>query len=144
MALITRFVVIRRYGGCTLPRQRSLTLTDHELRLMNALWDREEATVADVVYSLEPPPLAYTTVLSTLRTLEDKGFVTHSKSGRAFVYRPVVKRSDAASSLLDTLLDRFFGSSPGVLAMALLEDRRLSKKDLARLQRVIDGKKGTQ
>lgn len=111
---------------------------------MNALWDREEATVADVVDSLEPPPLAYTTVLSTLRTLEDKGFVTHSKSGRAFVYRPVVKRSDAASSLLDTLLDRFFGSSPGVLAMALLEDKRLSKKDLARLQRVIDGKKGTQ
>ncbi|HKU66207.1 MAG TPA: BlaI/MecI/CopY family transcriptional regulator [Candidatus Baltobacteraceae bacterium] len=127
-----------------MPRGRSLTLTDHELRLMNVLWDREEATVADVVDSLEPPPLAYTTVLSTLRTLEEKGFVAHSKSSRAFVYRPLVKRSEAAGSLLDTLLDRFFGNSPGVLAMTLLEDKRLSKKDLARLQRVIDGKKGAR
>ena len=123
-----------------MPRRRSLTLTDHELRLMNVLWQRESATVSDVADALEPPNLAYTTVLSTMRTLEEKGYVTHEKSGRAFVYRPLVKRDDAASSLLDTLLDRFFANSPGVLALTLLDDKRLSKKDLARLKQVIDRK----
>ncbi len=127
-----------------MPRQRSLTLTDHELRLMNVLWDRNSASVSEVVDALEAPPLAYTTVLSTMRTLEDKGYVAHRKSGRAFIYRPLVKRDDAANSLLDTLLDRFFANSPGVLALTLLENRRLSKKDLARLKQVIERKGGSK
>lgn len=127
-----------------MPRKPSLTLTDHELRLMNVLWQHKEATVADVVDALEPPPLAYTTVLSTMRTLEEKGYVAHAKSGRAFVYRPLVERDDAATSLLDTLLDRFFANSPGVLALTLLEDKRLSKKDLARLKQVIERKGGAK
>ena len=123
-----------------MPRQRSLTPTDHELRLMNVLWDRKRATVAEVVEALGPPPLAYTTVLSTMRTLEEKGYVAHKKSGRAFVYHPLVERDDAATSLLDTLLDRFFSNSPGILALALLEDKRLSKRDVARLKLVIERK----
>jgi len=123
-----------------MPRRRSLILTDHELRLMNVLWDRKQATVGEVADALDAPPLAYTTVLSTMRTLEEKGYVAHRKSGRAFVYRPLVQRDDAATSLLDTLLDRFFANSPGVLAMTLLEDKRLSKKDLARLKQVIEQK----
>lgn len=124
-----------------MPRKRAVTLTNHELRLMNVLWERERATVADIVAALDPPPLAYTTVMTTLGTLEDKGYVAHAKSGRAFVYRPLVERSDAATSLLDTLLDRFFRSSPGVLALTLLEDERLSDEDIAKLKRVIARKK---
>ncbi len=124
-----------------MPRKRSETLTDHELRLMNVLWKRASATVADIVESLEPPPLAYTTVMTTLGTLEAKGYVSHSKSGRAFVYRPIVERAQAATSLLDTLLERFFGSSPGVLALSLIEDERLSDDDVAKLKRVIAQKK---
>ncbi len=123
-----------------MPRRRSLTLTDHELRLMNVLWQRKSAAISEVVEALEPPYLAYTTVLSTMRTLEEKGYVSHEKSGRAFVYHPLVKREEAANSLLDTLLDRFFADSPGVLALTLLEDRRLSKKDLARLKQAIEQK----
>ncbi len=123
-----------------MPRRRSLTLTDHELRLMNVLWQRKSAAISEVVEALEPPYLAYTTVLSTMRTLEEKGYVSHEKSGRAFVYYPLVKREEAANSLLDTLLDRFFADSPGVLALTLLEDRRLSKKDLARLKQAIEQK----
>ena len=123
-----------------MPRERSLTLTDHELRLMTVLWERREGTVAEVVASVGPPPLAYTTVLTTLSTLEDKGYVVHRKQGRAFVYRPLVKRADAATSLLDTLLDRFFGNSPGVLAMSLLEDGRLSRRDIARLKQALERK----
>ncbi len=124
-----------------MPRQRAVTLTNHELRLMNVLWDRRSATVADIVGALDPPPLAYTTVMTTLGTLEDKGYVAHSKSGRAFVYRPLVDRSHAATSLLDTLLERFFGNSPGGLALALLEDERLSDDDIAKIKRVIARKK---
>jgi BlaI family transcriptional regulator, penicillinase repressor len=124
-----------------MPRERAVTLTNHELRLMNVLWERQAATVADIVGVLPPPPLAYTTVMTTLGTLEDKGYVTHAKAGRAFVYRPLIERSEAATSLLDTLLDRFFGSSPGVLALSLLEDERLSDEDVANLKRVIARKK---
>ncbi|MEO7202334.1 MAG: BlaI/MecI/CopY family transcriptional regulator [Candidatus Tumulicola sp.] len=64
-------------------RKKSLTLTDHELRLMDVLWERGRATVADVVDGLLPPPLAYTTVLTTLRTLEQKGYVAYEGEGRA-------------------------------------------------------------
>ncbi len=124
-----------------MPRERAVTLTNHELRLMNVLWERQAATVADIVGVLPPPPLAYTTVMTTLGTLEDKGYVTHAKAGRAFVYRPLIERSEAATSLLDTLLDRFFGSSPGVLALSLLEDERLSDEDIAKFKRVIARKK---
>jgi predicted transcriptional regulator len=124
-----------------MPRKQSETLTSHELRLMNVLWERASATVADIVAAIGSPPLAYTTVLTTLGTLEAKGYVAHEKAGRAFLYRALVKRSEAATSLLDTLLDRFFGNKPGVLALALLEDERLSEADIATLTRMIERKK---
>jgi BlaI family transcriptional regulator, penicillinase repressor len=124
-----------------MPRKRAVALTPHQLRLMNVLWDRKRATVAEIVAALEPPPLAYTTVMTTLGALESKGYVAHTKTGRAFVYRPLVERSDAATSLLNTLLERFFGSSPGVLAMRLVEDERFSDEELARLRSLIARKK---
>ena len=126
-----------------MPRERALTLTDHELRLMNVLWARRKATVSDVVDGLDAPPLAYNTVLTTLRTLEEKGYVAHGKLGRAFVYRPLVERADAAGSLLSVLLDRFFGNSPGALATAMLDEGRLSKREIATLRAAIEKKERT-
>ena len=70
-------------------RKKALILTDHELRLMEVLWRLGRATVADVVDLLPPPPLAYSTVLTTLRTLEQKGYITHQEDGRAYVYHAV-------------------------------------------------------
>jgi predicted transcriptional regulator len=120
-----------------LPRRKSPVLTDHELRLMEILWRRERATVAEVVEALPAPPLTYSTVLTTLRTLERKGHVTHEEDGRAFVYRPSVQRSDAARSAVRHVLDRFFASSPGALAVALLDDARLTDGDLAHVKRIL-------
>ena len=125
-----------------MPRKKSLILTDHELRLMEVLWQRMKATVADVVDALPPPPLAYSTVLTTLRTLEQKGYVAHEADGRAYVYRPVVERDAAAKSAMRHLVDRFFGNSPGDLAVALLDDARLSGPDVAKIKRLLARRKG--
>ena len=120
-----------------MPRKKSPTLTDHELRLMNVLWRESRGTVADVLAGLEPPPLAYSTVLTTLRTLEQKGYIEHEEDGRAYVYRPLVARDEAAKSATRHLLDRFFGSSPGALAVTLLDGTQLTESDVAKIQRLL-------
>jgi predicted transcriptional regulator len=125
-------------------RKKSLILTDHELRLMEVLWHREEATVADVVEALPPPALAYSTVLTTLRTLEQKGYIAHEEDGRAYVYHPVVQRDDAAKSAMRHLVDRFFGSSPGDLAVTLLDEAPLSDADVAKIRRLLQRRKGAK
>ena len=125
-------------------RKKSLILTDHELRLMEVLWKRRRATVADVVDSLAPPPLAYSTVLTTLRTLEQKGYITHEEEGRAYVYCPVVARDEAAKSAMHHLLNRFFGNSPGALAMTLLDETHLSDEDAATIKRMLARRKASQ
>lgn len=123
-------------------RKKALVLTDHELRLMEVLWEKRRATVADVTSSLPPPPLAYNTVLSTMRTLEQKGYVKHEESGRAFVYRPAVERGDAAKSALKHVMARFFQNSPNALAVTLLDDVPLSQADRERIRELLERKKG--
>ena len=124
-----------------MPRKKSATLTDHELRLMNVLWREGRGTVADVLAGLEPPPLAYSTVLTTLRTLEQKGYIAHEEDGRAYVYRPLIQRRDAARSALDQLLGRFFGNSPGALAVTLLDETPLNKDELAKIEQLLSKRK---
>ena len=109
-----------------MPRPRSPTLTDGELRLMRVLWDKGECTVGDVVEALKTRPKpAYNTVLTLLRIMERKGFVTHRKDGRAFVFRPVIGRADASRSALQSLMNRFFEGSPRLLMLNLLNDEHL-------------------
>jgi predicted transcriptional regulator len=122
-------------------RKKALVLTDHELRLMEVLWERGRGTVADVVEALPPPPLAYSTVLTTLRTLEHKGYLAHDEDGRAYVYRTLVARDEAAKSAVRQLLDRFFGSSPGALAVTLLDETRISDDDVAAIERLIKARR---
>jgi predicted transcriptional regulator len=124
-----------------MPRKRAKVLTDHELRLMEVLWKSGQATVAEVTARVGSPPLAYNTVLSTLRTLEQKGYVAHEEDGRAFLYRPLVARTQAADSAVRQLLHRFFGNSPGKLAVSLLDGTRLSDDDVAHIQKALSRKR---
>jgi predicted transcriptional regulator len=125
-----------------LARKKSPNLTEAELRLMDVLWDKGEATVSEVAEALPRElGLAYNTVLTTLRILEEKGFLRHTKSkeGRAFVYRPVVGRDEASRTAVRYLVSRFFRNSPELLVLNLLEDEELSRKELRRIRELIGG-----
>jgi predicted transcriptional regulator len=105
---------------------------------MEVLWVRAKATVSEVVAALPPPPLAYNTVLSTLRTLEQKGYVTHEETGaRAYTYVPLIERSDAARSAVKHVVSRFFKNSPNALALALLDDVPLKDADRKRIRQLL-------
>jgi predicted transcriptional regulator len=120
-------------------RPTSALLTDGELRLMRVLWEKGEATVSDVVDSLQARPKpAYNSVLTLLRILEKKRYVTHRKDGRAFIYRPVIARADARRSALKTLVNRFFEGSPRLLMLNLLENEHLSPGALEDLRKRIE------
>jgi predicted transcriptional regulator len=123
-----------------LARKRSPNLTEAELRLMDVLWERGSATVADVAEALPKElGLAYNTVLTTMRILEDKGYLTHSKpeEGRAFVYRPLVGRQEAGRNAVRYLVSRFFRNSPELLVLNLLEDEELSEPELRRIRQLL-------
>jgi predicted transcriptional regulator len=124
-----------------MPRKKALVLTDHELRLMEVLWSQGQATVAEVTAALPRPTLAYNTVLSTLRTLEQKGYVAHKETGRAFTYRPLVERDDAAKSAVKHVLARFFKGSPNALAVTLLDDVPLRDADRRQIRELLERKR---
>jgi predicted transcriptional regulator len=121
-----------------LGRKKSLHLTEGELPLMQVLWERRRATVGDVAASLSAdPPLAYSTVLTTLRILEAKGYVRHTKEGRAFVYEPVVVQEEASRTALHSLVNRFFGGSCELLVVNLLKQETIGRAELARIKKMI-------
>jgi predicted transcriptional regulator len=121
-----------------LPPKRSNTLTEAELRLMRLLWARGESAVADLVQALaEDTPLAYTSVLTTVRILERKGYVYHRQEGRAFLYSPCIAEDDARQSEIRHVLQRFFGNSREQLVLSLLGDADITPEELERMKKVI-------
>jgi predicted transcriptional regulator len=121
-----------------LGRKKSLNLTEGELPLMQVLWEKGRATVGDVVGSLPADPrLAYSTVLTTLRILEVKGYVRHTKEGRAFVYEPIVVQEEASRKALDYLVNRFFGGSCELLVVNLLKEETIGRAELGRIKKMI-------
>jgi predicted transcriptional regulator len=129
-----------------LARKRSPQLTDAELRLMTVLWDRGSATVSEVLEGLSgKPQLAYSSVITTLRILETKGFVRHKKDGRAFIYEPLVERQEARRSAVSQLLQRLFEGSPELLMASLFEGRKMDEKEFRRLREMIgEGHEGRE
>src|SRR5580693_2273657 len=121
-----------------MPPRKSITLTEAELRLMKLLWARGESVVSDLVAAMpEGETLAYTSVLTTVRILEQKGYVQHRQEGRAFVYWPCVQENEASSSEVRNVLNRFFGNSREKLVLSLLDDDGISAEELGRLREAI-------
>ena len=124
-----------------MPRKQSPTLTEAELRLMDLLWLNGPGTVQQVQNWLpDHQPLAYNSVLTTIRVLERKGYVRHAKDGRAHLYEPLVKREEATRSEISHLLNRFFGNSRELLMLNMLEDETLDADELKKLRDLIDEK----
>ena len=123
-------------------RKKSLNLTEAELRLMDIVWEKGAATVGEVAAALPGEPgLAYNTILTTLRILEQKGYVRHTKprEGRAFVYRALVGREQASRNALRHLVRGFFGNSPELLVLNLLDDGDLSTRQLQNIRNLLAG-----
>lgn len=120
-------------------RRKSETLTAGELPLMQVLWQQGSATVGELAESLaKDKAVAYNTVLTLMRILERKGYVRHTKDGRAFVYHPVVDSGEASRTAVRQLLSRFFNGSPELLVLNLLRDEALDGSELDRLRRLIE------
>ena len=121
-----------------IPPKPSNTLTEAELRLMKILWRRGESSVTDLVAALPGgESLAYNSVLTTVRILEQKGYVRHRQQGRAFVYAPLVAEQEAGRSEVRNVLNRFFGNSREQLVLSLLGDDGISAEELRHLKEAI-------
>jgi BlaI family transcriptional regulator, penicillinase repressor len=122
-----------------------ISFTERELDVMGVLWDTGGATVAEVRERLADS-LAYTTVLTVLRTLEEKGYAGHVEEGKAYRYHPLVARQEAGSSVLKRMLRKLFKDSPELLLTHLVSDRKLSDDELRRmhdlLQARMEGEEG--
>lgn len=120
-------------------RKKSAALTDGEARVMAVLWRLGHATVADVVSSLRAQyALTYSTVQTTLRILEQKGYVAHEKVSRAFVFRAVVDERQARRRALKHLIGRLFNDSPSLLVSNVLDDDDIDPAELKRLKKMIE------
>jgi predicted transcriptional regulator len=121
-----------------MPPRKSITLTEAELRLMKLLWTRGESAVGELVAAMpEGETLAYTSVLTTIRILEQKGYVQHRQEGRAFVYWPCVEEHEASRSEIRHMMLRFFGNSRERLLLSLLGDDEIDPEELLRLKETI-------
>jgi predicted transcriptional regulator len=122
-----------------LPPTKSATLTEAELRLMDVLWQQGPSTVQQVLEALPgKSPLAYNSVLTTIRILEKKGYVRHIKDGRAYIYRALVEREEASRSEIRHLAHRFFQNSHEMLVLNILEERGVDAEELNRLRQLLE------
>lgn len=120
-----------------MPPKQSVTLTEAELRIMDVLWRKGSGTVQQVLEWLSSP-LAYNSVLTTIRILERKGYVEHAKDGRAHIYTPIIGREEASRSEIRHLVGRFFRNSHEALVLNILQDAAIDPEELKRLRKMLE------
>ena len=116
---------------------RNLRLGGLQLRILQVLWRQAPQGVADVQQSLDGEPLAYTTVATMLRKMEDRGLVRHRSVGRKFLYEPAVTAEEVSQPLTEDLVDRVFDGSLSAAVNHLLESREVDAGELDRLEALI-------
>lgn len=120
-------------------RKPSPALTDAEARVMDVLWRKQTATVADVVDSLKKKrAVSYSTAQTMLRILEAKGYVAHEKVARAFIFRPLVDARQARRRALRHLVSRLFEGSPSLLVLNVLSDEDIDPAELQQVKKLIE------
>jgi len=123
-------------------KQKIHRLGDLQLRIMKVLWDREGATVSQVLDSLpNAPDLAYTTIATMLRKMEGRGLVAHRAEGRSFIYRAKLAEAVVSRSMAEHIVDRLFEGSLTQAVSHLLSTREVSRDELAKLERLISERK---
>ena len=123
-------------------RPKTNTLSAQQLEIMKVVWERGDATVRDVYETLRAKrSIAYTTVMTTMKLMEARGHLKKRVSGRAYVYRAVELRGQTLRRIVSDFLDRVFNGSAGPLLVHLVEERRLSQKDLDQISKMIREKK---
>lgn len=114
-----------------------------ELDVMKVIWASERTTVRQIWETLYPhKKLAYTTVATVVKKIEEKGFVTCDKQNRTYVYRPAVPKADVSQNLLRDLIDKFFEGSAANLVTALVHSKDIDQEDLQRIQRLMQEPSG--
>jgi BlaI family transcriptional regulator, penicillinase repressor len=119
-------------------RPKTATLTEQELEIMKVIWERDQATVRDVYESLlERRKIAYTTVMTMMNILEQKKYLRKSAEDRAYIYRPAKPKKQVIKGMVREFVDRVFNGSAEPLLVHLIEDRKLSSKELDEIARMI-------
>ena len=118
-------------------QRKTYRLGDLQLRIMKVLWSRGSASVAEVNETLRGQRLAYTTVATMLRKMEDRHLVRHRAEGRRFIYEPAVTAAEVTRTMADDLVDRLFEGSLSGAVSHLLQTREVSRTELAELERLI-------
>jgi len=119
-------------------KKKEPKLTDTELEIMHVVWELDGGTVRQIHEILnQQRPLAYTTVMTMMNILEEKGHLTRKKEGRAYRYEPVRPKSQVISGMVDDFVGRVFEGSAAPLLVSLVKDKKISKKDLDEIARMI-------
>lgn len=119
------------------------TPTDRELEALKVLWDRSEATVREICDAMNAAgeTLAYTTVLSLMQVMEQKGLVTHRQDGKAYIYAPAVERAKTFRQLASGFLEKVFDGAVDEYVVYALGSRKLSAGELAKIEAMLEVKR---
>ncbi|MGA2984554.1 MAG: BlaI/MecI/CopY family transcriptional regulator [Terriglobia bacterium] len=119
-------------------RRKSRTLTEQELEIMKVVWELPTATVRDVYEALlRRRKIAYTTVMTMMNILEEKGYLKKRAGDKAHVYRPAQAKAKVIRAMVQEFIERVFNGAAQPLLVQLVKDRHLSEKDLAEISRLI-------
>ena len=120
-------------------RRHHPTLTPHELAIMKVVWQREASTVRDIYETVRKTrPIAYTTVMTVMNVLEEKGYLKRTLVDRAYVYRPARPQQQVVGQMVTDFVDRVFDGAAAGLFLHLAKDNRLSKAERERIRRLIE------
>jgi predicted transcriptional regulator len=121
-----------------MPRPRQPGLTENELEVMQLLWKQAPLKISDILDSLQRMPKpAYTSLLTLVQMMEKKGYIKHQKSGKAFMYIPILQQKKFLISEIKRIAKRLFGGSPGKLVLNLVENEHLSETEIKALKKLL-------